>query len=73
MKKEKRANTYPHVAYTSLICQIWNQPDRLLFLLIDDLGINLSGRNILLADDITRIIIQVDRLVTVGKLLEPIG
>ncbi len=48
MKKEKRANTYPHVAYTSLICQIWNQPDRLLFLLIDDLGINLSGRNILM-------------------------
>ena len=53
MKKEKRANTYPHVAYTSLICQIWNQPDRLLFLLIDDLGINLSGRNILMPKQFT--------------------
>mgnify|MGYP006957022217 CR=1 FL=1 len=61
-----------HVLF-SLICQIWYQTDRLLFLFIHDLGINLSGRNILLADDITRIIIQVDRLVTVGKLLEPIG
>ena len=50
MKKEKRANTYPHVAYTSLICQIWDQPDGLLFFLVHDFSINLCRGDILMTE-----------------------